>query len=151
MEHYIYLYSSCPTDLTENRNTLLHFHTELARPLELEGEWKVSLKELLYPKLQGKKSVFYFVYSNIVGFTLVGSKQYQIIRPVLLRNSEEKTCVCNWDRYENEIYVPVSEKIIRNIELLIEPDVDSEAADLRFPPGDIIAVLHLKKHLPKNN
>lgn len=145
MEHYIYLFSSAPNNFTEHRNTLLHFYTELARPLELEGEWKVCLKELIYPKLQGKESVFFFVYSNIVGFTLVGSKQYRIVRPLMLQNSQENRWVCNYDRYENDIYVPVSERIIRNIELLIEPDQDQEAAGLTFPPGDIFAVLHLKR------
>lgn len=145
MEHYIYLLSNSPSNFTQNTNKLLHFHTELSKPLELEGEWTVCLKELIYPRLHGKNSVFFFAYSNICGFSLVGSKQYQILRPLLLKNNEDKRWVCNYNRFENDIYVPVCEKIIRNIELLIESDQDVEAAGLNFSPGDIIAILHLKK------
>lgn len=145
MEHYIYLLSSAPTQHTDHKNHLLHFNTELARPLELEGDWHVCLKELLYPKLISTKSIYFFVYSNIVDFTLVGSKQYPIVRPVLLRNTEDDRWVVNYDRYENDIYVPVKESTVRHIELLIEPDLESEEDRLNFLPGEVIATLHFKR------
>lgn len=145
MEHFVYLFSSTSSNYLNHQNHLLHFHTELARPLELNGEWQVCLKELHYPKLVADKSVYFFVYSNIVGYTLVGSKQFPVLRPVLLRNNQDTHWVCNFDRFENDIYVPVQEKTIRNIELLFEPDLDRTDTNQLFYPGDIVAVLHFTR------
>lgn len=142
MSFYIYLHSNAPSNQYNDQNNIFHFTNTLRKPVELDGDWEVALVELIYPHLLSDSGLFYFVYSNIVDFTFVGSKQYEILRPIFLKNHNEDRYESNIDRYTNPQYHKVIKNKFHSIEVQLASDLD-EIASLKI--GDIILALHFKK------
>lgn len=144
-DYYLYLFSSVPTTYTSHKNNLFQFFTELNNPIILDKDvkYECALSELFYPPILGSDSLFFFVYSDICDFTHVGHSLYRVMRPIMLRN-QPNNFVCNYDRYQSSIYIPLSVTRIDTIELHLHPDLDLPINGYNFPPGDIIATIHIR-------
>lgn len=138
------LISNSPSIKHSHSNQVLHFNSDLSRPRELVGDWEVAIIELFYPKLTKVDELFFFIYSDLIDYTYVGSEQYKILRPVLLKNSSDRYCI-NTDRFDVPQYYPVVKKEIRSIEVQLEPDLELEPDSYSLQTGDICMTLHFRK------
>lgn len=85
MERYVYI---CDGDSSQyfNDNTPYKFKVQLKTPLNFDGYWKVSLRELSLKqdsKLRGKDvSNTLFIYSNICKESILNGSEYALLRRV---------------------------------------------------------------------
>jgi len=143
-DEYVYLISTVTSRLHSFDNKAFHFHTHLSTPLKLEGDWEVALVDLFYPILHKVNGIFFFVYADIVDYSYVGSKQYNILRPIQLRNFDNHYTV-NYEAFQNPYYLPVNKQSIDSIEIILETDENHPEDYFFINPGDISLTLHFRK------
>ena len=142
---YVYLISTVTSRLHSFDNKAFHFHTHLSTPLNLEGNWEVALIDLFYPILHKVSGIFFFVYTDIVDYSYVGSKQYNILRPIQLRNFENNTHTVNYEAFQNPYYLPVNKQSIESIEIIVETDEKHPEDYFFINPGDFALTLHFRR------
>ena len=141
---YVYLASINDSNHLSHKNSVLHFHTNLSVPIILDGEWEVALMEIFYPKKYKNSFEYYFMYTDIVDYTHVGSTTYPILRPLRLKDSNNEY-VNNVEQFHNPMYIPINRKYIPSIEIQIEADAEISKNEYYLSPGDIQIVLHFRR------
>lgn len=137
-DRYIHIKSDDSDSYFED-NEPYRFSVHLKLPLYLGGTWKVALVHFhASEKVKSKASDGLYVYSDICKESIVFGEE----RPLLRRLEKNKKN--EWDYIlDNPFYLPVKEKELREFEIYIKGEDDTDASNLSRP---VRLTLHLKQY-----
>lgn len=125
-DHVLTLISNVKSS-TSHQNTVAHFITELAQPLELSGKWECALCEVTVPGLVTNDTNPPDS-QNSLGSTLIINAKCNIIEPVIFSTSHDRVLRSlviqtkpkngfTHEEFTSLQYHPIEQRIIRFIEI----------------------------------
>lgn len=141
MERYVYI---CDGDSSQyfNDNTPYKFKVQLKTPLNFDGYWKVSLRELSLKqdsKLRGKDvSNTLFIYSNICKESILNGSEYALLRRV------DRSSRTSWQYiFESPFYLPLKRNEFQELEFVIKT---ADGKNASFIASPVYITLHFKRY-----
>lgn len=112
-------------------NKVAHFYTELAQPLELNGDWECALSEVMVPGVVGTQdaAALYAYSQNFLGNSIVINVKCDLIEPVIFSSSYDKvlrsfvietdSSIKKYTHHEftSLQFYPVAHRVVRGIEI----------------------------------
>lgn len=137
-ERYIYVQSD-ESNKYFLENETSHFKVHLKAPIYLEGTWKVALVEFhATEKTRSKSSDGLYIYSDVCGESVVKGEARALLRRL------EKNKKSQWEyTLDTPFYLPVRRREIREFEIHIKQENDTNASDLVKP---VRLTLHFKRY-----